>query len=493
MPTEQTQLALFDEPPTSVDALVAKREDQWFDRKSFRVKDYDLAAALIGFANADGGRIAVGIHKGEIEGVGSDIDHLNTLVQAAINFSSPPVRHAVSYVDCVNRRGQPDRVLLLDVEASETIHRNKRNECHLRVGDETRLLGPTEERELAFDKGESVFDKSLVADLGREDLDLAEVQAYADKTGVRDIASLLRSRGLYLDGPYRRGVTQAGWLLFGKTPPIWSYVRYSRYDGTTIETGTRSNLIEDVRLDGTIPSLIEQAKALIRERLTAIRLTSSGRFGRVPTLPEFAWLEAIVNAVTHRSYSLQGDGVRVRQFSDRLEVESPGRLPGLVRVQNIRNARYARNPHVARVLAEITNYVREQNEGVRRMFEEMEQSGLREPVYESTGASVRVVLFTASGSIPTAAADVVTERLALMRQRYSPAKMNRLLSFLRAHRQAATSEVAQALGVSRRAALNYLEQLQSIGLIARTGRSPNDPTSVWIITDAPFWQSGQSG
>jgi ATP-dependent DNA helicase RecG len=91
-----------------------------------------------------------------------------------------------------------------------------------------------------------------------------------------------------------------------------------------VETGTRANVVEDVMLSGNIPLLIGQARELIAAKLgTVNRLGPTGKFEAIPVLPEFAWLEAIVNAVTHRSYSLQGDGVRVRDFEDRLEVESP--------------------------------------------------------------------------------------------------------------------------------------------------------------------------
>lgn len=83
----------------------------------------------------------------------------------------------------------------------------------------------------------------------------------------------------------------------------------------------------------------------------------------------------------------------MRQFSDRLEVQSPGRLPGLVRVENIKNVRFSRNPHIARILAEMTDYVRELNEGVPRMFQEMQKAGLREPRFRITDATVTVILY----------------------------------------------------------------------------------------------------
>jgi ATP-dependent DNA helicase RecG len=482
----QQTLALFDEIPT-VEVLRTKREDQWFDRKSFRVKDYDLAADMIGFANADGGRIVVGIHGGEVEGINSNIDHLNTLLQAAINFTTPPVRYVDAYVDCTNRSGQPDRVLLLDIEASERIHRNKRNECYLRVGDENRKLSPTEERELAFDKGESVFDGTVVPDLGRSDLDAGAVESYVRRVGGTSAERVLQSRGLYFNSEHKKGVTQAGWLLFGDIPPIWSYIRYLRYDGTVAETGVRSNLLKDVRLEGTIPQLIEQAKALLTEEVKVIRLGSNGRFQTLPSLPEFAWLEALVNAVTHRSYSQQGDGIRVKQFTDRLEIESPGRLPELVRVQNIRQSRFSRNPHIARVLAELTDYVREMNEGVERMFQEMEQVGLREPVYEVTPGGVRVTLYKQSGGARANEEERVALHLAYLRGRIGPAALESLLAALNEGKQVPTREVAQLLGVSPNTARKYLVQLEEAGLITEKLKAKFDPTAAWVVSNSPFW------
>ena len=250
--SQQTQLALFDDIP-SVEILLAKREDQWFDRKSVRLPDHKMANAMIGFANADGGRIVIGLSEGKVEGIDAYHDHHNAILQAAINYSVPPVRHSVIISNVSTVKGNPTVCSIMDIEASEQIHRNKRDECYLRVGDETRHLRAAEEKELAFDKGEAAFDKTIVPDLALEELDLEAVAAYGQQIGVLDVKRVLRIRGLYFDGPYKTGVTQAGQLLFGTIPPIWAYVRYLRYDGVTAETGTRLNLIKDVRLEGTIP------------------------------------------------------------------------------------------------------------------------------------------------------------------------------------------------------------------------------------------------
>jgi ATP-dependent DNA helicase RecG len=484
--SQQTQLALFDDIP-SVEILLAKREDQWFDRKSIRTADHKIANAMIGFANADGGRIVIGLSDGKVEGIDAYAEQHNALLQAAINLSVPPVRHSVHYVECVNGRGQNDRLLIIDIEASEHIHRNMRDECYLRVGDETRHLRSTEERELAFDKGEAAFDKTIVPDLALEELDLEAVAAYGQQIGVLDVKRTLRIRGLYFDGPYKRGVTQAGQLLFGITPPIWAYVRYLRYDGVTAETGTRLNLIEDVRLEGTIPSLIEQAKSLLSDELKVIRQTERGRFEKISLLPMFAWLEAVVNALTHRSYNVQGDGIRITQFSDRLVVENPGRLPSTVRVDNIRNARYSRNPHIARVLAEMTDYVRETNEGVRRMFQEMKQYGLRDPVYEVLPAGVRVTLYKEPDSTKTSADQNVVAALATLRRLLGSERLEALLAAFRQREQLPTRAIAELLKVSSLSARRYLTILGEASLIDEVTQSKYDPRGYWTRTDHSFW------
>lgn len=430
----------------------------------------------------------MGIHNGEIEGINSNIDHLNSLLQAAINFTTPPVRYVDAYVDCANKSGQTDRVLLLDIEASERIHRNKRNECYLRVGDENRKLSPMEERELAFDKGEAVFDGTLVPDLGRSDLVMEAIEDYVRRVGGTSTERILHSRGLYLNSEYKKGVTQAGWLLFGDIPPIWSYVRYLRYDGAIAETGIRSNLLKDIRLEGTIPQLIEQAKALLAGEVQVIRLGPNGRFQTLPSLPEFAWLEAIVNAVTHRSYSQQGEGVRVKQFTDRLEVESPGRLPELVRVQNIRKSRFSRNPHIARVLAEMTDYVREMNEGIERMFQEMEQVGLRPPVYEVTSAGVRVTLYKQSGTVRTSADENALHAIVKLERHLGFETVSALVQAFKQFKKLPTRQVAQLLSVSLNSARAYMNQLEDVGLVRREGKSITDPRAFWIATDSSFWE-----
>jgi ATP-dependent DNA helicase RecG len=117
----------------------------------------------------------------------------------------------------------------------------------------------------------------------------------------------------------------------------------------------------------------------------------TGRFQTVPEYPEFAWLEGIVNAVTHREYALAGDYIKVTMFDDRLEIQSPGKLPNLVTIDNIKETRYPRNPRISRVLTDF-GWVRELNEGVKRIYSDMAEFFLDDPIYSEPEQAVRLVL-----------------------------------------------------------------------------------------------------
>ena len=65
-------------------------------------------------------------------------------------------------------------------------------------------------------------------------------------------------------------------------------------------------------------------------------LGSDGTFVTDEEYPKFVRQELIVNAVTHRAYSITGTDIQIKMFDDHIIVESPGKLPGLVRADNIR-------------------------------------------------------------------------------------------------------------------------------------------------------------
>lgn len=166
-----------------------------------------------------------------------------------------------------------------------------------------------------------------------------------------------------------------------------------KFEGNDFQVGTEMNIVKDRTFDSCLYKTIEQARDFINSQLREFtHLNSEGIFETVPEYPEFAWYEGLVNAVTHRDYSNNGEHITIKLFDDRLEICSPGRLGGFVTLDTMRTKRYSRNPQIARVLNEL-GIVRELNEGVKRIYTEMQRFFLKDPIYsEPDRNSVLLVL-----------------------------------------------------------------------------------------------------
>jgi len=456
-------------PPGAIGpALLAVHEDQWFDRKSVKIAGPRLADQQIGFANAEGGTIVVGLADGVVEGVDGVPQQRNALSQAAIDFTHPPVRTTTRLVPCVTSTGRADHLLIIEIEPSESVHANNRDEVFLRVGDENRKLSFVQRQELLYDKGQATYEATAVVGTYDADLHPSVLADYARALGHPDTTRLLAARGF---ATATGELTVAGVLLFADNPQRYlpnAHVRVLRFRGTERGTGARQQLLEDVRCEGPVPHVLGAARdAVQRLQPTRRALATSGRFEAMGLVPEDAWLEGLVNAVVHRSYSMAGDHVRVVIFDDRLEVESPGRFPGLVDPREpFRSTRFARNPRVARVCADL-NFGQELGEGIRRMFEEMRFAGLADPLYRQGPASVRLTL----SGVP---ADRELDAKL-------PAASREVLAALREAGRLGTGDLLQVMGVTRPVALRRLDTLKDLGLIQWTGNSARDPRAYWQL------------
>ncbi len=440
-------------------------EGQWFERKSGRITPRDLAIPLVAFANAEGGCVLVGSHDGMTDGVPAA--RMNALRQAAQDFTEPVIRTHIEVLETTDG----EQLLLIRVDPGERVHQSVSGDCYLRVGDESRKLGFTQRQELEYDRGSAPFDGTpVLAD--HDDLDADQVRSYQSAIGASGPESMLRARGLLT----REGrPTVAAYLLFSEHPQDQfpnAHVRVLRY--LDVERGTGAGLsldhAGDVRCEGSIPAQIHEAASVIDSMVPQRRaLAASGRFEGTPAIPRDAWLEGLVNAVVHRSYSLSGDHVRVEIFPNRIEITSPGRFPGLVDPSRpLDISRYARNPRLARVCSDL-GITQELGEGIRRIFTEMRVRGLTEPVYTQSASSVRLSLFSADALPPELRSSL-------------PAGAMRILDVLRtARRPLGTGQIVEALGVTRPTGLRHLQRLQEAGLVTWDGQSAKDPRASWSL------------
>jgi ATP-dependent DNA helicase RecG len=324
--------------------------------------------------------------------------------------------------------------------------------------------------QLAYDRGEASWESAPVPEFPLDELDVEEVDRYRATIGtLLTPHQLLLARRLAEQKDNKLILNRAGVLLFAKNPCLWfprADLRFLRYEGTTAETGPRMNLVKDIRLELPLFKLLDEAFRVVGGQLREFtRLVKGGKFETTPEYPEFAWQEALSNAVIHRAYNITGTDIHVKMFDDRLEVESPGKLPGLVRLHNMREIHFSRNPLIARVMAEM-KYMRELGEGVDRMIREVEQMGLEPPVFEEYAFMMRVTLRNnlEKRGLKLSARTETAEKLAGLNQR-----QRALLTYLREHESVSRAEYERMFGVSTLTAKGDLQGLVARGFLKKVG------------------------
>lgn len=383
----------------TIKEVLACEEIQIFDRKSINIEPKALAISLVAFANADGGIIAIGISDKtrRIEGVDFESQRLNELLRVPFDFCNPTINVQLEKVPCVDCQGRENHVLLMHIDASPQVHANQVDEVYLRVGDKSKLLKFEERLQLTYDKGERYFEDKPVPEAEIEDIDMALVNDYIDKINYRKTALeyLKQNRGFIKENNGIMQISTAALLLFGKNPQNFfprARIRFIRYEGREEKFGTEMNVIKDVIFEGAILKMIRDSIAYLDTQVKEkTYLGKDGTFVTEEEYPKFVRQELIVNAVTHRAYSISGTDIQIKMFDNRIVVESPGKLPGLVRTDNIRYTHFSRNPKIAEYL-KAYNFVKEYGEGVDRMCMELESAGLRIPEYHVNAFMLQAVI-----------------------------------------------------------------------------------------------------
>ena len=367
----------------TIQEIQNRKEDQTFDCKSIQIDPKALAIPIVAFANADGGVIAIGVSDKSrtIEGVDQDTQKLNDLLRVPFDFCNPSISVTCTYEPCTDKDGNKNRILLMHIPASSSLHTNQADEAFMRVGDKSRKLTFDERVQLMYDKGERSFEDTVVYGAAVHDLDMNAVVKYVNLLGYNKSPMEYLQENNHFVTTDKNGdevVSVACMLLFGKNPQIYlprARTRFIRFNGVDEKVGAEMNVIKDVVFEGTILEQVEKTVEYLETQVAEhTYLEQSGKFITRRDYPKFVIQEMVVNACCHRAYNIKGTEIQIKMFDDRIVFESPGKLPGMVRPSNIRNTHFSRNPKIAAFL-KTYHYVKEYGEGVDRMYRELEVNG----------------------------------------------------------------------------------------------------------------------
>ena len=375
-------------------------ERQKVEFKEGFIKTGELAERIMAFANADGGVIYLGIAEGPPAHPSGKIqqvtkEHYDNIHRAARDLLVPPVVGVTTQEVEV----QGKKALAIVVPQTGNLHQHRNGRILIRRGSENVALLGDALRQTLLEREQPSFDDRPVWEAEVDDLDPARVEWYLKRAAQeRNIPAdlslpleqnLVRLGAVIRDG--QRTVPRvAGILLFGKESQRFvrqSVVRLARFQGKL-----PLNFIDRLDCIGTLPQMIDEAERFVRRNTrVAAKITGFER-REITEYPYLAIREAIANAVAHRNYWRKDVEVRVSIFADRIEVQSPGRLPAPLTLDTLGEDYALRNHLIAQLLFNI-RYIEAWNTGIRRMRRWMKQHGLQEPVFEEIGQSFRVTFY----------------------------------------------------------------------------------------------------
>jgi ATP-dependent DNA helicase RecG len=381
--------------------LIAGGEDSYTEfKQELTGQRTAFANEMIAFANTEGGRILVGIaDEGSIVGVQNPARVEESILSIARDNCIPPLHPTIDHVDA-----DGTEIVVVSIPRRQGApHENNSGQCYIRVGSTKRLASSEERARLLQLAGLVHFDEAPMAGTTVTDLDLSAFDAYYRRiynapleTAEVPIGRMLEAMRFIvrdLDDVARLSV--AGLLLFGKRPQDFLYhARISAVRWRGIEAG--EEIVDRQEILGRLPEQIERAEQFMLRNTFAGARIERAQETRQPQYPRAAFREAIVNAVAHRNYSLEGAQILLYIFDDRIEVRSPGRLPNSVTLENIRTHYHrARNETIARVLLNL-GYVNTLGSGVPRMIRLMVKHTGREPDFDVLDHQFLVRLWGAS-------------------------------------------------------------------------------------------------
>ncbi len=359
-------------------------EDSRTEFKEERAHPDALAAAMVSFANGEGGAILLGVADNRtVTGVSNSDEKMLTVDEIRRQNVEPPITNMTLEKHSL----QGAMVLVVNVpRGSQRPYRTNKGVYYLRSMAGRRIASRQELLEI-FQAGGSLFPDELPAeDAGLADVDRdylfqirPELAGMTDEDLVRTLINVkLMADPLHL--------TLGGLLCFGAAPErVRQYARITAIRHTGIDV--TEALLGRQEIGGPVARQVRSAQAFVRKYFPAVPAQAAQP---IYPPPVEAVDQAIVNAVAHRDY-LAPAQVRLFVFDDRIEVVSPGRLLNSVTVELMCDGcHFVRNPLVFHHLARLGLAI-DAGRGIPTMFALMRARGLPDPEVSPSGIDLRVV------------------------------------------------------------------------------------------------------
>jgi len=433
-------------------------ESSRLEFKSIIPASIKIIKTVIGFCNAKGGKLVIGVkNDGTIEGISEEDAHqtMEWLDHAIYEACTPPILPLIY-------QQRIDGKILLIIEISSGTNKpyyqkslNLSEGTFIRLGRSTIKANADIIEELKWQSRGISYDQLPLYHTTIEDLDNSKIQYFLNhrRNGITSPLSeaVLRSYKIIKKEHATDYATVAGILLFGKSPQQFlseSYVLCSHFSSFKDREAIASRTCK-----GTLFEQFDESFEFIMERINKSFKIEKNKREEHWEIPPIAIREVLMNAILHRNYHINAP-IKIAIYADRIEFFSPGELPGPIDSSELESGiTYVRNTSIAKVLWE-AQYIEKMGSGFITLFKSFRKEGLLPPeVIEGTNY-VKCIL-------PRIHSDTKKEGLEEL-----------ILNLFKMSDEISKADIIHQLNIPRTSAGRALNKLIESGKLTRYGKGP---------------------
>ena len=430
----------------------------------------DYLKWICGFANAQGGKLYIGINdKESVVGIKDP----KKLMEDIPN----KIRDSMGIIADVNLLTYADVAYLEIIIPPYPVGISYKGHYYYRSGSTLQILsGPALETFLLRKRG-AVWDNlplpAFTIDVVDDGVfnrfkELAARKGRIDPRLLNEPKEVLIEKLRLVNGDY---LTNAAMLLFCKEPDkyqLGSYIKIGYFEND-------ADLLYQDEIHGSLIEQVDKALEVIYLKYMRAKITYEGvqRIERY-FVPEEALREALFNAICHKKYE-SCVPIQVSVYEDKLYVANICSLPYDFTADNLmqKHASNPYNPNIANTLY-LAGFIESWGRGVEKICDALSKDGLPMPEYtvhqgdimiKFTGREDKIV--RVSGKFSDKVNDRVNDRVNV---NVNDREIE-MLNHLNQDPGYTVTELAEKMSVSRKTIAGYLKDLKELGIIERIGSS----------------------
>ena len=373
-----------------------------------------MADELAAMANAASGVFVLGVDDilKAIVGIPEDkLDSVETWLRDICNdLIMPPLFCRIRKIPLVADDGSERVVIRIDVPKSLYVHQSPSGYFH-RIGSSKRQMTPDVLARLFQQRSQSRiirFDEQAVITAPPDCLEKSLWEKFKTPLSPADDDEFLRKLKLLTqDEDGRIHPSVSGILMASREPHQFirnAFIQAVAYRGSERNAAYQTDAQD---ITGPLDRQIATACSFVERNMQVHAVKTPARQD-IPQYSMQAVFEAVVNAVAHRDYSIQGSKIRLHLFADRLEIFSPGTIPNTMTVESLPLRQSARNELLTSLLARCpmpfshslgtrSFLMDKRGEGVPIILSESEKLSGQRPVYKLIDdAELMLTIFAAT-------------------------------------------------------------------------------------------------